>query len=225
MNAQTTLDFSQKLIRMINEDDLDQVVRIHKNAFPNSLLSQFNDKTVNKYYRLQMAFPNKCYPLGVFQEERLIGFCFGGEFRDMKLAFIRSTLFSILWTLLKKPSIFFTSQYRIRILGIVNSLKRKIVKKKFLKGEISKPHSKRFGILSIAVDPSFQGVGAGRMLAEEIERLAIRDGYDKISLNVHIDNHNAIQFYGFLGYQKILNKDQLWHGLMIKFLTEYHLDQ
>ena len=205
-------------IREIRTDDLDQVTRVHKNAFPCSLLSRFDNRVISTYYRLQMEPPNKCNPQGVFSADNLVGFCFAGEFRDMKLAFIKSSWPRILFTLMKKPSILLEKENRLRIIGILRSVSHKVFKKKSQKPGLVKSKSKRFGILSIAVDPEFQRLGVGRMLAAQSEDLALKLGFEKISLDVHIDNEKAIHFYESLGYQKIIGNGQDWRGIMIKDL-------
>lgn len=209
---------SQLFLREINFGDLDHVAQVHKKAFSSSLLSQFSPDVIKKYYSLQISPPNKCYPLGVFHEDALIGFCFGGEFRDKKLAFIKATWFQILTTLVLKPSILFSSQNRQRMITIINSVRQKIIKKKTSSSMQSGPKSRRFGILSIAVDPAFQGMGAGKLLATQTESLAIKQGFDKISLNVHVGNDNSVRFYESLGYEKILDTNANWHGIMVKAL-------
>jgi ribosomal protein S18 acetylase RimI-like enzyme len=52
----------------------------------------------------------------------------------------------------------------------------------------------------LAVDPEYQGTGAGRLLMEDLERRLKEKGYPKIKLQVRNTNAKVIQFYEYLGY-------------------------
>ncbi|CCN73722.1 GNAT family acetyltransferase [Vibrio nigripulchritudo] len=52
----------------------------------------------------------------------------------------------------------------------------------------------------LAVDPEYQGTGAGRLLMEDLERRLKEKGCPKINLQVRNTNAKVIQFYEYLGY-------------------------
>lgn len=80
------------LIKTLSIEDMDQVARIHVQAFPESTLSHFGKTLVKRYYCLNMSEPNECYAIGVFSEFGLMGFCFAGVFRDVKIYLSTSEL-------------------------------------------------------------------------------------------------------------------------------------
>ena len=51
------------------------------------------------------------------------------------------------------------------------------------------------GLVVIGVSPEHQGKGYGSMLLKEFESRARKEGFRKISLSVHKDNHQAIKAY------------------------------
>ena len=77
---------------------------------------------------------------------------------------------------------------------------------------------KSFGILAIAVSPYYQKRGIGRLLMEEMERIALAEGFTHMNLSVARDNQKAIQFYESLGWVKQVDAAGKWHGNMSKEL-------
>jgi ribosomal protein S18 acetylase RimI-like enzyme len=76
-----------------------------------------------------------------------------------------------------------------------------------------------FGILSIAVDPRRQGIGAGKSLIAYCEASAFQRGFEQMHLTVEPENRQAIAFYERLGWEKALESG-VWKGRMIKRLTQ-----
>ncbi|TLS38924.1 GNAT family N-acetyltransferase [Pseudalkalibacillus caeni] len=58
------------------------------------------------------------------------------------------------------------------------------------------------GELTIAVHPSYQGLGVGKALMEEVEKRAYEEGKSKLSLRVLATNPFAAAFYKSLGYEE-----------------------
>ncbi|MEW6411286.1 MAG: peptidase C39 family protein [Candidatus Zixiibacteriota bacterium] len=58
-------------------------------------------------------------------------------------------------------------------------------------------------LYNIVTDPAYQGRGFGAKLLAECELEATRRYCDRISLEVRVDNHNAIKFYENRGYRAI----------------------
>lgn len=54
---------------------------------------------------------------------------------------------------------------------------------------------------SIAVDPSIQGKGIGRKLLEEIEKVSISNGCNRMILETFEKNYPALKLYQNFGYQ------------------------
>jgi ribosomal protein S18 acetylase RimI-like enzyme len=64
-----------------------------------------------------------------------------------------------------------------------------------------------FGILSIAVSPSHQRCGLGRLLIETSEKAAREAGIYEMHLSVEVDNQKAVRFYEKLGWEKVPSND------------------
>jgi ribosomal protein S18 acetylase RimI-like enzyme len=65
-------------------------------------------------------------------------------------------------------------------------------------------------IADVAVSPSLRGRGIGRLLMEHACRVARREGYPALSLDVTRDNLSAIGFYHRLGYVRTLERTDTW---------------
>lgn len=204
------------------QEDLCQVARIHKKAFPDSLLSKLGEEIIRSYYEIQMASPNECYAVGVYHEGILQGYSFGGNFRDIKSIFIKKNLIKLGWQFLTNPSLLKNVQIRHRISTIVKYIMKQPKRKKSVSNSINQKR-RPFGILSIAVDPSLQHSGYGKILMNMCERDAIKKQFTSMRLTVNPNNQKAIAFYKGLGWQEILDSEGLWKGHMEKKLTSSEL--
>ena len=68
----------------------------------------------------------------------------------------------------------------------------------------------------IIVDPSKRARGYGRLLCEELVKMAGRKGYHKLSLNVYWDNSIALKLYESLGFQENAEKSSEEYCHMVK---------
>jgi ribosomal protein S18 acetylase RimI-like enzyme len=68
----------------------------------------------------------------------------------------------------------------------------------------------------IIVDPSKRAMGYGRLLCNELLKIAGRKGYHKISLNVYRDNTIALKLYESLGFREIAEKSSEENCHMVK---------
>jgi len=99
---------------------------------------------------------------------------------------------------------------------------RRLLRQRFRrKGEIfalpRQNPSKSYGILSIAIDPHYQGLGIGKMLMERAEAIAKEKGFCEMDLTVEPQNERTIRFYERLGWEKVINENG-WSGRMRKRL-------
>lgn len=63
-------------------------------------------------------------------------------------------------------------------------------------------------ITTIGVDPAYWRRGLGRMLMQEMIELAMKQGCEKMSLEVRISNQPAISLYQSLGFETVaIRKD------------------
>jgi ribosomal protein S18 acetylase RimI-like enzyme len=172
---------------------------------------------VRRYYEWQLTGPHDVSALGAFYENEMAGFCFGGVFCGAMSGFLRKNRNYLAWLVLTHPWLVANPLFRDRL---INGLK---VLRRFSKsGQANQPNPNHrkppFGILSIAVNPEFQGMGAGKVLMMESEIVARLRGFDEMNLTVNPDNHQAIRFYNSLGWRKVTG-GSVWSGEMVKSLS------
>lgn len=207
------------VLRSLNVDDLSAVAQVHIRAFNGRALSELGDEAVRRYYDWQLNGPHQSHCFGIFGDDKLMGFCFGGAFSGATSGFIRKNKWYLISRVLTHPWLIFSSFFRERLIMGINILRRlgrtppvNIVPDKIP----ARAHS--FGILAIAIDPEYQGMGLGRILMQEAERIARMHGYLRMNLSVDCSNHQAIKFYEKLGWKKVIPPNDSWHGTMIKDL-------
>ena len=83
----------------------------------------------------------------------------------------------------------------------------------------SYPSVGKFGVLSIATHPKYQGLGIGKLLMKNIEISARQMEFKSMRLTVHITNYKAISFYEGLGWQKRTINGK-WEGYMEKDISD-----
>lgn len=207
--------------KQLNQNDLNQVAKIHLTAFSDSVLSLFGVPTIVKYYEWQMDPPNTCYAVGAFEGDKLLGFSFAGVLRNAEVFFIKENLLFILSQLLWQPQLLLKKAIYQKLILTVLAIKDRLQSKK-VHENIKQDRSRieRFGILSTAVDPKYQGFGIGKLLTQDIELFARKKAYPSITMTVHMDNEPSIKLHEKLGYKKWVSADGKWHGIMKKDLPE-----
>ena len=153
----------------------------------------------------------------------MAGFCFGGIFRGAMSGFLQKNRTYLALRVLTHPWLAFNPLFRDRLVTGLKVLRRfsKPQSSPAQAVQASKPKKRSFGILSIAVNPNFQGQGVGKLLMLESEKIARADGFEEMNLSVSTENHQAIGFYEGLGWQKVA-RDGSWHGEMVKPLGTGH---
>jgi len=209
-------------IQPLNQSDLPSVALLHAAAFPDSALTKLGLEAVRRYYEWQLNGPHDVDALGAFHGDRLVGFCFSGIFRGAMSGFLQRNWLFLTVCVLIRPWLIINPIFRERAILAVNILKRLlrqlIKRRRKLTHQGSPASSKSYGILSIAVDPNYQGLGIGRMLMEYSEAIAREKGFSEMDLTVNPQNEKAIRFYERLGWEKVVNEGR-WTGLMRKRLV------
>jgi ribosomal protein S18 acetylase RimI-like enzyme len=201
-------------IRELTPRDLSSIAATHLRAFPESALTALGMEAVRRYYEWQLTGPHDVAAFGAFTENEMAGFCFGGVFRGAMSGFLQKHRKYLAWRVITHPWLLSSPLFRDRLGNGLSILKR------FSKpqGSTAKaPKQLSFGILSIAVDPRFQGQGAGKLLMAASETVARAQGFAEMNLSVHPANQQAIRFYESLGWQKV-TKSEAWSGEMTKLL-------
>jgi ribosomal protein S18 acetylase RimI-like enzyme len=209
-------------IRHLGLEDLKDVSSIHSLAFTDSALTKLGSEAVRRYYEWQLIGPHDSVNLGVFDENQLVGFCIGGVFRGSLGGFLEKNQSFLIFRVISHPWLIFNPLLRGRLEYAVKRIFRLL----FSRPNQDKPSSElsestevpAFGILSIAVSPKYQGLGASKLLMEHSEALAKEQGFQRMKLSVHETNLRAIAFYEKLGWEKVM-KEGLWDGRMHKWLN------
>ena len=92
-----------------------------------------------------------------------------------------------------------TLQSIVNYYGAIDALE--VVQRcKILNELIPPPADDGWCIGHFAVSKAFQGQGIGKMLLEHMRTLAIQNGKVRLTLDVELNNKNAIQFYQHWGF-------------------------
>ena len=94
--------------------DLPEVTDVHLAAFPDSALTHLGREAVRRYYEWQIVGPHDALNIGAFDDERLIGFCFGGVFRGALGGFLEKNRTFLILRVLTHPWLLFNSLFRER---------------------------------------------------------------------------------------------------------------
>ena len=175
-------------IKEIIDDDIKDVVNIHRMSFENFFLTSLGPKFLTVYYKCVRKDSNGLM-LGCYEESVLIGFCAVCLYsKSFNTKLIRHNFFKFLCVGFK---ILFTKPMSL-IRLFYNFTKRdpNILDD----GDYSE-------LLSIAVNPNKQGMGIGKKLLYRLEEELIAKSSSKLSLTTDCNNNEkAIQFYRGLGY-------------------------
>ncbi len=197
--------------------DLSSIASIHRRAFSRQALSRLGLGVVERYYAWQLTGPHDAVCMGAYKGDRLVGYCLGGIFRGATSGFLRNNIGYLALAAARHPWLFASSFMRERMVEGMHILWR--FRKPSLVGPSveAEKAARGYGILVIAVDPTTQSMGIGRLLMEENERVAHERGFTHMGLTVDKNNQQAVKFYESLGWTKVVNGDS-WEGSMRKKL-------
>lgn len=202
-------------ISPLTPGDLGRVAEIHFAAFPRSAMSALGIPALRRYYEWQLTGPHDAAALGVREGGELAAFCFGGVFRGAVAGFLRKNRGFLVLRVLSRPWLVANPLFRERLwLGVTLPLRLRAEKA----APPPPPRAPSFGILSIAVDPRFEGRGLGRVLMEEMESIARQRGFPAMNLTVDPENGRAVGFYERLGWRRD-GAPAGWKGKMVKPLV------
>lgn len=204
--------------------DLDDVVEVHREAFPDSAMSQLGRAVVRRYYRWQFAGPHPSpVAVGIWRDGRLVGFVFGGMRRGAVSGFVRHSIGTIALGAIRHPS-------AIRRLAVpkVVAVGRALARRSraLQPPQVGEPASREavavadpsFGVLSIAVSSAARGSSAAAELMAEAEARARELGCPRMHLTVDHSNGRAVAFYEKHGWERA-PADVGWTGMMVKSLA------
>jgi ribosomal protein S18 acetylase RimI-like enzyme len=205
------------VVREITPGHLNSVASVHLQAFTDSALTKLGQEAVRRYYEWQLIGPHDCLAIGAFDDDILIGFCFGGVFRGALGGFLEKNRIFLIRRVVTHPQLLLNPLFRERAWLGIQRLSQRFRRQK---SEIPNPlaATRSFGILSIAVIPTSQGEGVAQLLMEYSQRIAIGRGFTQMSLTVHPTNNRAVRFYEKMGWQRD-PIDGVWKGRMSKTIV------
>ncbi len=197
-------------------DDVEAVTSIHCKAFPRSALTQLGKKAVSRYYRWVLTGPHEIYAHGIRRGEVLAGFCFGGIAPNAMPGFLRNNKGLLASRLVVRPWLIVDPIFRDRLQRGIQTLFR-TRRHSGAAAPVNTTLKRPYDILSIAIDPGYQGMGLGKILMERVKATARQNGFHVMTLMVNTDNGSAIAFYESIGWEKLLMKG-VWRGNMENWL-------
>lgn len=200
------------LLRELVPADLDRVAALHRDAFPDSVLGRLGAEAVRRNYVWQLTGPHDVTALVAAQDDRVVGFLFGGVFRGSTVGFVKREKWFLLRQVLAHPRILLRGVSWDRFRTATRLLARRSPPSS---GVSTTPSVRSFGVLAIAVDPATQGTGVGAALMGEARRRAEALGFERMHLSVRPDNERARGFYRSLGWIESPEPDGTWVGRMV----------
>lgn len=180
------------LIRDIKSDDLDVVVRIHQEAFPNYLMTMLGPKFLYEYYNSVLGYAERIFLAAVDGEGVLCGFVAGfsdpslfySQFNKIKKKLIFSSLFHVFC----RPALWSRVYENMRK---VESLSSAPVVDDVKRAELS----------SVAVSPKKMGGGVGKILVASFIHRAKANSVINVDLTTDsVGNDYVNGFYSRLGF-------------------------
>lgn len=206
-------------VRPLSLGDLGSVVRVHRQAFPDSAVTLLGARVVDRYYRWQFigSHPSP-FAAGCWSDGELVGFVFGGLRREAVTGYARRFLPVIMLGAMTHPR-GLRALAGPKLASVLRLMFRQTRSASIAASRpavaASLPGGPSFGILSIAVSPTARGTGAADDLMSAAESAAIMRGFELMNLTVNPDNRRAIRFYERLGWERVEGGEG-WTGRMIK---------
>lgn len=208
-------------VRPLTLDDLPDIVRIHQQSFPDAAMTLLGSSVLDRYYRWQFIGDHPMpSALGVWRCGVLVGFLFGGVRHDAVSGFARRFLMIIAVGAVTHPA-GTAKLVGPKLMPVVRLMFRRqsppAVTRHAPVNSAQAPIEgrKSFGILSIAVEPQWQGRGAASELMTVAEQEAHLSGLRSMSLTVDPSNLRAVRFYERQGWHRS-SPSAAWTGLMVR---------
>jgi ribosomal protein S18 acetylase RimI-like enzyme len=171
------------IIRKIEDRDLNSIIKIHTQAFPDHFLTKLGPLFLKQYYR-DVSKNKLGILLGIFQNEILIGICAATKHSANfnKKIILQNPFMYILFALyliVTKP------RYLYRLVKNINKVS--------FDGNDDGNYAE---LLSIAINPNIQGKGVGKLLLIALEDMLYQQSIYYLSLTTDsFNNDKALNFY------------------------------
>lgn len=169
----------------VSTKDIDPVVAIHLQGFPNFFLTKMGPSFLRDYYSSVLRHPLHLF-LMARVDDKPVGFVCGfgesSEFYRHYTSRLRTPLLAA-WGLIKRPFL---------LPGILGNFRRLVIEKQ---------NSNGVELSSICVLPETSGRGAGRQLLCSFVEVAGKLGFESVYLTVDAENNDRVnRFYITAGF-------------------------
>lgn len=171
--------------------DVDEIVRIHCDAFEGFFLTSLGTSFLTVYYHCFVKSAETVSMVAI-EDDRVVGFSAATkECKGFNSRLIKQNLFSFAMLSLK---LLFTNT------GALLRLVKNLTKK----GDTVKDNEDYAELYSIGVDSHQQGKGIGKKLLAKTEEVMKQEGVEQVSLTTDYDNNeSAVGFYHSMGYETL----------------------
>lgn len=175
-------------VRLLKQEDLSDVVRIHIHAFEGFFLTTLGSSFLTTYYKSVLKTSDSILA-GAYIDQKLVGFGVGASLANgYNKRLVRNNLFSFLWEGMK---LFF---YKPK--AIVQ------IKNNFRKTGQQEDDGMYAELYSIAVEPDVSIRGIGSAIIHFFECEAKSKGVHRVSLTTDFyENEDVLAFYKKNGYE------------------------
>ena len=179
-------------IRKASVSDVDEIVKIHIDAFKGFFLTSLGESFLKFYYNCFIKSHDTIILVAISDNKDLLGFSAATKFcKGFNSRLIKSNLFA--FSILSLKMLFTDPKSLFRL-----------VKNLTKKGNSIEDDEDYAELYSIGVNKIAQGLGIGKKLMGEMEKEMAREGVERISLTTDFyNNEQAVGFYHAMGYETL----------------------
>lgn len=193
-------------VRIVKENDLAQIAKIHKQQLADHYLGNFSEKLLLKFY--ESFYNDKDIVFIVYEDQIGIrGFIVGGNLHRINNAssyFIKNNIPLYGAEIIIRPKTWLKS---------INKLVNVVFKKK--PNPVSLDAVMDYTLLSIAVSKDAQGLGVASKMIDKFDEI-MKEKSEDYFLSVHDTNDRALGFY----YKKGFTKERHFDG-EVQFVKKF----
>lgn len=178
-------------INRASVEDVNEIVRIHCDAFEGFFLTSLGTSFLTFYYK-NFVKSNETVCMVATEDDKVVGFSAATKVcKGFNSRLIKQHLFSFGMLSLK---LLFTNP------GALIRLAKNLTKK----GDSVEDNEDYAELYSIGVDSHQQGKGIGKNLLAKTEEVMKQEGVERVSLTTDYDNNeSAVGFYHSMGYETL----------------------
>jgi len=178
-------------IRKIENKDIPSLVKVHEMSFQQFFLTELGSKFLAHFYR-SVNKHSLGVLTGIFDGEQMIGFAAATK---ISAGFYKKLVMSF-------PLVYGIEALKLLFLNR-KALKR-LIQNLTKKNDNYEDDGRYAELLSIAILPDKQGIGAGKQLLVDLENRLSNDGVSQLALTTDMnENEKTVSFYQGLQYKML----------------------